>query len=377
MIYLDTAATSHKKPPQVYNTLAVLTKKHSANAGRGASTLSLAAANYIYEAAEQAALLFHIAQPENIAFTCNTTLALNMAIKGCTKNKPHVIMTSMEHNSAARPVYACGAPYTIVRADREGYVNPIDIARAIRPNTGLIVVNHASNVCGSLQDIASIGKIARQNGILFLVDSAQSAGVVPIDVEAMQIDMLAFAGHKSLMGPLGTGGLYVREGLLLDTIIEGGSGSSSESKEQPDFMPDRLVSGTANMPAIAALGEGIKYVRKIGVESILAHERALAKQFVDGVRQIGGITLYGGAPERGVGVVSLNIKGKSAVETAQILDQEYKIAVRSGLHCAPLAHETLGTLNHGGTVRFSFGLYTTRSEVDRALLALNKICKKV
>lgn len=377
MIYLDTAATSHKKPPQVYNTLAVLTKKHSANAGRGASTLSLAAANYIYEAAEQAALLFHIAQPENIAFTCNTTLALNMAIKGCTKNKPHVIMTSMEHNSAARPVYACGAPYTIVRADREGCINPIDIARAIRPNTGLIVVNHASNVCGSLQDIAAIGKIARQNGILFLVDSAQSAGVVPIDVETMQIDMLAFAGHKSLMGPLGTGGLYVREGLLLDTIIEGGSGSSSESKEQPDFMPDRLVSGTANMPAIAALGEGIKYVRKIGVESILAHERALAKQFVDGVRQIGGITLYGGAPERGVGVVSLNIKGKSAVETAQILDQEYKIAVRSGLHCAPLAHETLGTLNHGGTVRFSFGHYTTRSEVDRALLALNKICKKV
>lgn len=377
MIYMDTAATSHKKPAQVYHTLDVLTRKHSANAGRGASTLSLDAANYIYEAAEQAALLFHINAPENIAFTSNTTLALNMAIKGCTKKKPHVIMTSMEHNSVARPVYACGAPYTIVRADREGYMNPADIARAIRPDTGLIVANHASNVCGSLQDIAAIGEIAHKQGVLFLVDSAQSAGVVPIDVENMHIDMLAFAGHKSLMGPLGTGGLYVREGLLLDTIIEGGSGSSSESREQPDFMPDRLVSGTANMPAIAALGEGIRFVRRTGVETILEHERALARRFVDGAREIPGLILYGGEPERGVGVVSLNAAGKNCVEVARELDKTYQIAVRGGLHCAPLAHETLGTLEHGGTVRFSFGYYTTRAEIDRALFALNKICKHV
>lgn len=377
MIYLDTAATSHRKPPQVYRKLSELTRKHSANAGRGANALSLAAASYIYETAEQAAQLFHIPDPENIAFTGNTTLALNMAIKGCAGAKNHVILTSMEHNSVARPVYACGAQYTVVRANQEGSIDPAAIARAIRSDTKLIVVNHASNVCGSLQDVAAIGAIAARSGVLFLVDAAQSAGVVPIDVDAMQIDMLAFAGHKSLMGPLGTGGLYVRKGLLLDTIIEGGSGSSSESPYQPDFMPDRLVSGTANMPAIGALGEGIKFIRRVGVESILAHERELACRFVDGVREMGKITLYGGAPERGVGVVSLNVQGKSCIETAQILDSEYKIAVRAGLHCAPLAHETLGTLECGGTVRFSFGHYTTRAEVDQALFALNKICKHV
>ena len=244
-------------------------------------------------------------------------------------------------------------------------------------DTGLVIVNHASNVCGSIQDIAAIGQIAHKHGSLFLVDSAQSAGVVPIDVEAMHIDMLAFAGHKSLMGPLGTGWLYVREGLMLDTIIEGGSGSSSESRQQPDIMPDRLVSGTANMPAIAALGEGIKFIRRIGIDAILAHERELAQRFVDGAKQMDGITLYGGAPAHGVGVVSLNIKGKNCVEVARELDSRYKIAVRSGLHCAPLAHQTLGTLEQGGTVRFSFGYYTTRAEVDRALSALNKICKEV
>lgn len=377
MIYLDNAATSHKKPPQVYKKLAAMTKRHSANAGRGASAPSIAAANYIFEAAEQAALLFNISQPENIAFTCNTTMALNMAIKGAAANNEHIIMTSMEHNSAARPVYACASPYTIIRADDRGHVNPDDIKNALRPDTGLIVVNHASNVCGSIQDIEAIGEIAHRSGVLFLVDSAQSAGVAEIDVEKMHIDMLAFAGHKALMGPLGTGGLYVREGLVLKTIIEGGSGSGSESREQPEFMPDRLVSGTANMPAIAALGEGIKYIRQVGTKSILEHERSLARRFADGVRNIKGIMLYGGEPERGVGVISLNVCKKSCVETAQILDSEYQIAVRSGLHCAPLAHETLGTLGCGGTVRFSFGHYTTRAEIDRALYALNKICKNV
>lgn len=376
MIYLDYAATSFKKPPAVYRTLDTLTRKLSVNAGHGASTLAVAGSSRVYDAAEQAAQLFNIDSPENIAFTSNTTLALNMAIKGVAGEKSHVIMTSMEHNSVARPVYACGAEYTIVRADETGIVNPDDIGGAIRDNTALVIVNHASNVCGSVQDIAAVGKICAERGVTFLVDSAQSAGVLNIDVQNQNIDMLAFAGHKSLMGPLGTGGLYVKKGLRLRTIIEGGSGSNSESEYQSEFMPDRLVSGTINMPAVAALGESIKFIRKIGTETILEHERFLAQRFYEGVKNIDGVKVYGSNPQNGVGVVSVNLEGKSCVETAQILDSEYKIAVRGGLHCAPLAHDTLGTLDCGGTVRFSFGYYTTRSNVDCALYALNKVAAR-
>ncbi len=375
MIYLDYAATSFKKPESVYKTLGTLTRKLSANAGHGASTLAMAASAHVYDAAEQAALLFGISSPENIAFTNNTTLALNMAIKGAAGAGGHIIMTSMEHNSVARPVYACGADYTIVRADSTGIVNPQNIEKAIRANTSLVVVNHASNVCGSIQDIDTIGQICKERRVLFLVDSAQSAGVLDIDVERQNIDMLAFAGHKSLMGPLGTGGLYVRDGLRLSTILEGGSGSNSESAYQSEFMPDRLVSGTMNMPAIAALGEGIKFVRKIGTEEILGHERLLSRRFRDGLRNIDGVTVYGAESEKSVGVVSMNVEGKSCVETARLLDSEYKIAVRGGLHCAPLAHGTIGTLESGGTVRFSFGYYTTRAHVDSALRAVSEIAR--
>ena len=248
MIYLDTAATSHKKPPSVYKTLDNMTRYHSANAGHGASSLSLEAAGYIYNTAEQVSKLFNIDTPENIAFTHNTTYALNMAIKGVANEKKHIIMTSMEHNSVARPVYACGAAYTIVHADKNGSIKPEDIEAAIRDNTALVVVNHVSNVCGRIQDVESIGAICKKHSVLFLVDAAQSAGVIDIDTQRQNIDMLAFAGHKSLMGPLGTGGLYVKKGIMLDTIIEGGSGSGSENKHQPEFMPDRHVHSTAYKP---------------------------------------------------------------------------------------------------------------------------------
>ncbi len=375
MIYLDTAATSHKKPPAVYKTLDYLTRYYSANAGHGTSRLALGAAGYIYDAAEQVASLFNIASSENIAFTNNTTFALNMAIKGCVKEGDHIVMTSMEHNSVARPVYACASSYTIVRADKNGKINPKDIESAIKPQTALVVVNHISNICGQIQDIEAVGKICKKHGVLFLVDAAQSAGVIDINVERQNIDMLAFAGHKSLMGPLGTGGLYVKDGIILDTIVEGGSGSASEDKHQPRHMPDRLVSGTMNMPAIAALGEGVRFVRRVGVDNIFAHERMLTSRFICGAKNIDKLCVYG--DDDCIGAVSVNVENKNCVEIAQILDSEYKICTRAGLHCAPLAHESLDTLRLGGTVRFSFGYYTTKKEVDSALFALDKICKNV
>lgn len=377
MIYLDCAATSHKKPEAVYKTLYNMTRYHSANAGHGANSLAVSASEYIYECAEKVASLFNISAPENIAFTHNTTFALNMAIKGTAGRGGHIIMTSMEHNSVARVVYASGAPYTIVYADKDGRVEPDDIERAIRLDTALVVVNHISNVCGRIQDIDKIGNICKKHSVLFLVDAAQSAGVADIDVEKQNIDMLAFAGHKSLLGPLGTGGLYVKEGLLLDTIVEGGSGSASEDKHQPLFMPDRLVSGTMNMPAIAALGSGIDFILKTGTKNIFAHEQELKNRFISGLKNIDGICIYSGEDENYAGVVSINIKNKNCVEVAQILDSEYKICVRAGLHCAPLAHETLGTLDNGGTVRFSFGIYNTKKEIDKALDAIYKLQKSV
>ncbi|MBE7026773.1 MAG: aminotransferase class V-fold PLP-dependent enzyme [Ruminococcaceae bacterium] len=377
MIYLDCAATSHKKPDAVYKTLYNMTRYHSANAGHGANSLAVLASEYIYECAEKVSALFNISAPENIAFTHNTTFALNMAIKGVAGKKGHIIMTSMEHNSVARVVYASGDRYTIVYADENGRVEPNDIERAICADTTLVVVNHISNVCGRIQDISKIGQICQKRGVLFLVDAAQSAGVADIDVQKQNIDMLAFAGHKSLLGPLGTGGLYVKEGIVLDTIVEGGSGSSSEDKHQPLFMPDRLVSGTMNMPAIAALGSGVDFILKTGTRNILNHEQELKNRFIDGLKNIDGVRIYGGEDENYAGVVSVNIKNKNCVEVAERLDSEYKICVRAGLHCAPLAHETLGTLDKGGTVRFSFGIYNTKREVDKALDAVYKIQKSV
>ncbi len=376
MIYLDNAATTFQKPPAVQRTLCEAMRRYGANAGRGGHKLSIAASEMVYKAGEAVAELFGIQDPANIAFTLNTTMALNMAIKGVLLKGGHVIITSMEHNSVARPVVRVAKNrYTVVRANRQGIVNPADVEAAIQDDTRLIVCNHASNVCGSIQDISEIGRIASGHGILFLVDVAQSGGVLPINVEKQHIDLLAFAGHKSLMGPQGTGGLYVREGLELDTILEGGTGSQSESLSQPINMPDRLMSGTVNMPAIAALGEGIRFVRKLGVGAIAAHEMKLAGRLMEGFGNIEGVTVYGPESVKNrVGVVSINIDGLDSITVSQILDQDFGICVRSGLHCAPLAHETIGTLENG-TVRFSVGYYNTQSDVDRALTAVSKIKK--
>lgn len=377
MIYLDNAATSFQKPACVHKALTEATRRYSANAGHGGHRLAIIASEIIYEASEAVADIFGIEQPENIAFTQNTTLALNMAIKGVLAEGGHAVITSMEHNSVARPVaHIAKRNYTVVGADERGYVRPEDIDKAIRPDTRLIVCNHASNVCGSVQNIEHIGKIASDRGILFLVDAAQSGGVLPIDVRRQHIDLLAFAGHKSLLGPLGTGGLYVRDGVSLSTIIEGGTGSQSESLEQPENMPDRFTSGTMNMPAIAALGAGARFVKKTGLREIYRHEMQLTGRLLEGFCNMDGVRVYGPQSLKNrVGVISINIDGMDCVSAAQLLDERYQIAVRAGLHCAPLAHQTLGTQD-SGTIRFSVGYFNTRAQIDRAVEAVYKIKKE-
>ncbi len=361
MIYLDNAATTLHKPSVVYKTYFDAVRRNSANAGRGGHQFSLRASEMVSDAADAAADLFGIAQPERIAFTQNTTMALNMAIHGTLKIEDHVVLTGMEHNSVLRPVIHTGCAYSIAQADAQGHVLPSAVEAVMQRHTKLVIVNHISNVCGVVQDIAAMGCIAHAHGALLLVDAAQSAGVASIDVKSQGIDMLAFAGHKGLMGPLGTGGLYVSDGVDIRPLLQGGSGSESENIYQPETFPDKLVSGTVNAPAIAALGAAIRYVQGLGNGALLAHERALADAFCERLSAMPNVTVYRGES----GVVSVCMRDRHPVEVSEALEKEYGICVRSGLHCAPLAHKSLGTYP-AGTVRFSFGYYNTMRDVKQA-----------
>ncbi len=373
MLYLDNAATSYRKPVCVYRDMFLNTLYLSANAGRGGHRLSVRAAEKTAQTAQVIAELFNIENPMQIAFTQNATYALNMAIAGAAAGE-HIIVTSMEHNSVLRPA-AAYCKYTSVKADSGGIVNPADIERAIRHNTKLIVCTHISNVCGSIQPIEEIGNIAKKHKIAFLVDAAQSAGTADIDVKKMNISMLAFSGHKGLMGPLGTGGLYVDEGLNIAPIISGGTGSASESLAQPDFMPDMLQSGTLNTPAIAALGSGVKFILKETPSAILAHERRLALRLINELKNIDGITVYGSDDDsKRSGTLCFNIDGTDSGEVSGILNDSYSIAVRGGWHCAYPAHKTLGT-EKGGSVRVSFGYFNTDKDVRVFVDAVSKLMK--
>lgn len=357
VIYLDSAATSRKKPFGVYMSLMRNTVFASSNAGRGVHKASLSAMRTIVETQDIIAELFNIDEPQNIAFMQNATYALNTAIRGTLFAGGHVITTSMDHNSVLRPVYELGN-YTIVKADLDGFVNPLDVEAAIREDTRLIVCTHASNVCGTLQNIEAIGKIARSHNALFLVDTAQTAGCVDIDVKRVNADLLAFSGHKGLMGPLGTGGLYVKNPSELKPIVTGGTGSNSESVIQPDFMPDMLHSGTMNTPAIAALGEGVKYVLRRGAANIGAEEKYLADFLESELRNMKNITVYGQKPK--IATVAFNIGSEDSTRAAELLGDRF--AVRAGFHCAPLAHKTIGTSDRGA-VRVSFGAFSRKKEV--------------
>lgn len=380
MVYLDNAATSYPKPEVVYQAVLNSMKDYGANPGRSGHKLALEAGRGIFRTRDLVAELFGIDNSMQIIFTSNATESLNLAIKGVLKEGDHVITSSMEHNSVLRPIKALearGVENTIVMCRQDGSLCPEDIKDAIKDNTRLIVLTHASNVTGTLMPIEEVGRIAKEAGILFLVDGAQTAGVYHIDVKEMNIDLLAVPGHKGLMGPQGTGILYIREGLDVVHFKEGGTGSRSEDLFQPTMLPDRYESGTPNTPGIMGLGAGIQFILDEGLEKIRGHEKELTKYFIEELKKIDMVKIYGpqDAEKQGA-VVSINIGEEDSSEIAFILDNVFNIATRSGLHCASMAHKTMGTLDQG-TIRFSMGYFNTKDDIDKAVDAIKNICDQI
>lgn len=381
-LYLDNAATSCPKPRAVYDAMVRYTTDLGASAGRGAYHEAIEAGNLITQCRQRLKTLFNAPRDDHFVFSLNCTDALNLAIKGLLHTPPaHAICTHADHNSVLRPLAALAgrgvAEVTKVPVDpTTGIVDPEQIRRAIRPDTKLIVTPHASNVTGAIQPIREIGHIASEHTIPFLVDAAQTAGHVPIDVQADHIDLLATPGHKSLLGPLGTGLLYIRPGLdqAMRPLREGGTGSQSEDERQPDFMPDKFEAGTQNAIGIVGLSEGIRWVLEKGVDAIAAHDLDLVRTFIEGVSNVDGLHYYGprGVRDR-LGVFSVRIEGLDPYELAAILESSYGILTRPGLHCAPLAHAALGTLAYGGTTRLSFGPFLTKQDVYFSTEALADI----
>ncbi len=373
VIYFDNAATSWPKPPAVRQALDVYFGEAGGNPGRSGHRMSIASSQVVLEAREAVARLFNVADPSRIVFTKNATESLNLAIYGLVRPGDHVVTIALEHNSVARPLRHLeeqGAEVTLVACSPEGVLDPNDVRQALRPTTRLLVTTHGSNVVGTLIPIAELAAIAQEQNVPYLVDAAQTAGAIPIDVEALGVDMLAFTGHKGLLGLTGTGGLYVREGLTLTPLMRGGTGSDSESEYQPDFLPDVYESGTVNVAGLAGLAAGVTALLEIGVEQVQAHEKSLVQRFLDGAREIPGLTVYGPADiKQRIGVVSFNLAGFTPSEVGLLLDQNWGILSRVGLHCAPAAHRTLGTYPIG-TVRFSWSSFNTLEEIDVALDAL-------
>jgi len=378
LIYFDNAATSFPKPKVVYDAILDAMVNYGANPGRSGHKLALRTSREVFKTRQLLSKLFNTGNPMNIIFTFNCTQSLNLGIKGVLKAGDHVITTHMEHNSVLRPIRhlnSLGVESTIIEANSEGLIDPKDIERAIRPNTKLIVTTHISNLVGSIMPVGEIGLLAKKKGIIYMVDAAQSAGVYDIDVKEMNIDILAFPGHKGLLGPQGTGGLYINEDLDMESILQGGTGSESSSMTQPDVWPDKFESGTINAPGIIGLGAGIEYIMEKGIDRIRKHEEELTRHFIEGVKDIEGIKLYGPLTKNQAPVIALNLEDLDSSELSYILDEEYDIAVRPGLHCAPLAHKTLNTLNQGA-VRFSFGMFNKHEEVELAIKALDEIARR-
>lgn len=376
-IYLDHAATSWPKPPQVTEAMVQAALHDAANPGRGSHAMAVRASRILFDTRKWLAKLFHIKNPNDIAFTHNTTMSLNMAIKGWVKPGDHVIATTVEHNSVRRPLYELevkhGVNVTYIESDRTGLIKPQQIRDAIQKNTTLIIANHSSNLLGTILPIAEIGDIARKHGIKLLVDAAQSAGILPIDVEAMGIDMLAFPGHKGLLGPQGTGGLYIHPELDLEPLLHGGTGSQSETPWQPLVRPDRYEAGTQNTPGLAGLQAGVRHILNETVEKIHTKEWELSQRLMEGLAEVPGVQVLGpGLGEQRTGIVGFYADGIDPSEMSFILDQHYGIAVRSGFHCTPLAHGSAGT-SSTGAVRASVGLYSTDQDVDALSAAVREI----
>ncbi|HUT58789.1 MAG TPA: aminotransferase class V-fold PLP-dependent enzyme, partial [Phycisphaerae bacterium] len=347
-VYLDNAATSWPKPEAVYWAVDRFMREVGATPGRGGHRREEEAQRIADETREALAWLFHAPDPQGVVFTLNATQAINMALKGLLKPGDHVVTSSIEHNAMWRPLKALeqrGVEVTTVHCASDGALDPADVEAALRPETRLAAMLHGSNVLGTILPIAEIGKVCRHRGVPFLVDAAQTAGAYPIDMEAMQIDLLAFAGHKGLYGPHGTGGLAVRPGVALETWVEGGSGVESASEAMPEALPARLEAGTHNAAGIVGLLAGVRFVLEQGVERIRAHEMEMAGLLIEGLQAIPGLVVLGpGDPARRTAVVSVTVEGYAPDQLAAVLDQVFDVATRAGLHCAPQAHRVAGTL---------------------------------
>jgi len=349
-----------------------------ASPGRSGHRRSVEAGRIIFETRDALAQLLGVEDPLRIIFTSNATEALNLALRGTLHIGDHAITSSMEHNSVMRPLRALereGVEVSVVDCSSDGFIDPRTIEKNIKRSTRLIVISHASNVTGTLLPVAEVGEIARRHGVLLLVDAAQTVGSYPIDVETMNIDILAFSGHKGLYGPQGTGGLYLRRGLSqeLRPLKYGGTGSQSEYEYQPRFLPDKYESGTPNTPGLAGLGAGVRFVQSKGISNIQIKEERLTQLLLDGLKEDPGIIVYGsGDARKRVAVVSFNIFGLTASEVAMQLEEYYHIMCRPGLHCAPVAHKTISSFPYG-TVRLSLGCFTTRDDIVTAVEAVRKI----
>lgn len=382
MIYFDNAGTSWPKPPCVGEAMLDFMQHVGANPGRGAHRLAVEAGRVVYGAREAVAELFHAPDPLRVLFGANVTEALNLALRGLLHPGDHVVTSSIEHNAVMRPLRhlerAGGVKLTVVRCAPTGELDPDDVCAALRSDTALVALNHASNVMGTILPVGSVAEIAHARGIPLLVDCAQSGGAIPVDMMALGIDLLAFTGHKSLMGPMGTGGLILASDFdegRIEPLIRGGTGSNSEREEQPDFLPDRFESGTPNGVGLAGLAAGVRWVLARGVEAICAHERALTTLLLDGLAEIPVVRVFGPRDAtRQTATVSFDIAGLDVGAAGLRLDEEFGVLCRVGLHCSPAAHRTLGVFPQG-TIRFGLGAMNTEAEVLDALAAVRALAR--
>ena len=379
-IYLDNASTSFPKAPTVATAMSDYITNRGININRGSYALAYDVEDTIYTTRQRLHTLFNGHDPSHVIFTQNVTMSLNIVIKGLLKAGDHVLVSSMEHNAVMRPLTQLldkGITFDTIPCDSTGSIQMESIEPLIRPNTVVLIINHASNVCGTIQPIKEIGILCKEHNLHFIVDAAQTAGVIPIDVKESQIDALCFTGHKGLLGPQGIGGMILTKEMAqtLTPLITGGTGSFSHLETMPTNMPDAFESGTLNLPGIIGLNKGLTFIESKGMESIHNHELALTEAFLEGLRPIDGINIIGKQDvQNRTAAVSITIDGADVASVAYELESTYHIMTRVGLHCAPRAHQTLGTYSEG-TVRFSFGYANTLEEVDMALSALHTILK--
>lgn len=379
-VYADNAATTYPKPRQVGESLLNYINNIGVNLSRGNYEHSYSTARVVFETRELLCELFNFNNPLNVVFSSNITESLNIIIKGFLKSGDHVIVSSMEHNAVMRPLHSVsniGVEYTVLPCDKQGKLKVEEVDKSIQNNTKLVLINHVSNVFGTIQNIQEIGDLCRKKDIHFIIDSAQSAGVIPIDFQKLNLSALPFTGHKGLLGPQGTGGIIFREDFasLVSPFREGGTGSFSEQEFQPEIMPDKYESGTLNIPGIFGLNAGIKYIKEVGLSTIWQHEQELSKLFLDNILNIDGITLHGlNSLQDRSAVFSITIDNLDCAEAGYLLDKEFGIMTRTGIHCSPLAHKTMGTFPEG-TIRFSFGFFNNKEDISYISQALQQLSR--